>query len=129
MITIPTHTLWTLLGIWLVVAACVFMFGWNAALWTRERRERRARSIRRHPSTRYQPDHLPRPGRLLVHPADSTAIDIARWWPALERQVTQPQPSRGEVEMSNWERNKRREMDAWLHERGMRDEDWLRDVQ
>lgn len=124
MIIIPVHALWTLLGIWLAVVLCAFMFGWYAQTYARaESQAELERAVRRHPSTRYRPDHLPRPGRLpgLVLLQDNYPDEpaVGRWWPALERHARADTAPFAQVEASNWEARIKRDTDAWLHERGM----------
>lgn len=125
MMMIPVHAVWTLLGIWLAVCVCTFMLGWYASAYKsgEAEAEERRRAVRRHPSTRYQPDRLPRPGRLPLETHLITEVvrqpDPAQWWPALERHARADTAPLSAVELSNWEANIRRKTDAWLHERGM----------
>jgi hypothetical protein len=121
MILIPIGALWVMLGLWLAVVVCGYLFGWHAGRYWRPDPAEVDRAVRRHPSTVHRPDHLPRrPGRFPVD-CDETSIDIARHWTALERNAGPVTTPLSHVEVSNWEANLRRRQDAWMHQHGMRD--------
>lgn len=106
-----THLMITLGVVWAVTAGCVFGFGWYAREYTTDRRAERARAA--FPATVL----LSRPAP--PTDAEATAIDIGRWWPALERAAGPDTTPISQVALSNWEARVRRDTDAWLHDRGL----------
>jgi hypothetical protein len=132
-----------LAALWLAVVVCGFMFGWHAGRYCQPDPEDLARldaAVRRHPAggnmarvamsdTAFHGDDLRyralteaprRPGRFDLDD-DPTSIDIARHWPALERNAGPVTTPISQVELSNWEANLRRNQRAWEHEHGIRD--------
>jgi len=123
-IIIAYGQLWLLLAIWLAVVGCAFGLGWSGGRYTRPEpapppappSELKLCRSCGHRHFGRGPMNCPE-----LDQADRTAIDIQRWWPGLERQARQETApmTRADVEVSNWEKARRRDMDAWMHQRGM----------
>jgi hypothetical protein len=124
MIQVPIADLWVMLGLWLAVVICGYLFGWHAGRYWRHGPDEVDQAIRRHPSTVNRLDHVPpRPGRLDLED-DPTSIDIARHWTALERNAGPVTTPLSHVEVSNWERKIERDNRAWMHKHGIPGELW-----
>jgi hypothetical protein len=126
MILIPIGALWVMLGLWLAVVVCGYLFGWHAGRYWRPDPAEVDRAVRRHPSNREPVPHKewptpPRPGRFDLD-CEQTSIDIARHWTALERNAGPVTTPLSHVEVSNWEANLRRKQRAWEHRHGIPDE-------